>query len=304
MSTEGGTRAVVAALAANTGIAVSKFVAFAITGSTSMLSEAIHSVADSLNQVLLLVGGKHAGREATDKHAFGYGRIRYVYGFVVAIILFFVGGAYSLYEGWHKWTHPHPVEQVGIAFGVLLVAIVLESLSLRTAVSEANAVRGSRSLSKFIRDARQPELPVILLEDIGALVGLCLALFGVSVAAVTGDGKWDGLGAISIGILLMVIAFILVREMSSMLVGEAALPEEITAVENALLSAPIVETLIHLRTLHVGPEDLLVAAKFGISPNVTAEQIVQGIDQAEIILREAVPTATYIFLEPDFLRTP
>lgn len=304
MSSEGGTRAVVAALAANTGIAVSKFVAFAITGSTSMLSEAIHSVADSLNQVLLLVGGKHAGKTATKQHAFGYGRIRYVYGFVVAIILFFVGGAYSLYEGWHKWSHPHPVEQVGIAIGVLLVAIALESLSLRTALREANAVRGQRSLRKFIKDARQPELPVILLEDIGALVGLCLALFGVSVAAVTGDGKWDGLGAISIGVLLMAIAVILVREMSSMLIGEAALPEEITAVENALLSAPIVKTLIHLRTLHVGPEDLLVAAKIGIEPNVTAEQIVQGIDEAERILRQAIPSATYVFLEPDFLRTP
>jgi len=304
MSSEGGTRAVVAALVANTGIAVSKFVAFAITGSTSMLSEATHSVADSLNQVLLLVGGKHGAREATDQHAFGYGRIRYVYGFVVAIILFFVGGAYSLYEGWHKWTDPHPVDQVQIAIGVLLVAIILETFSLRTAVREANAVRGSRSLRKFIRDARQPELPVILLEDIGALVGLCLALFGVSVAAITGDGKWDGLGAISIGILLMLIAVVLVREMSSMLVGEAALPEEIAAVRNALLSAPVVEVLINLRTLHVGPEELLVAAKIGIDPKVTAEQIVQGIDEAEQILRRAVPNATYVFLEPDFLRSP
>lgn len=302
MSTEGGTRAVVAALSANLGIAVSKFFAFAVTGSTSMLSEAIHSVADSLNQVLLLVGGKHARRSANANFHFGYGRVRYVYAFIVAIVLFMVGGVYSLYEGWHKWQHPEEVKDVSVALIVLVIAIILESLSFRTAIKEANSARGSRSLARFVKDARQPELPVIILEDFGALIGLVLALGGVVTAQITGDGRWDGLGALAIGTLLILIAVVLMIEMSSMLVGEAALPEEVEAVAAALKSAPLVDSLIHLRTLHVGPDDLLVAAKVGIRQDVTAQQIVQGIDEAEKILRSSVPTATYVFIEPDFHR--
>jgi cation diffusion facilitator family transporter len=302
MSTQGGTRAVIAALLANTGIAISKFVAFSITGSTSMLSEAIHSVADSLNQILLLIGGKRSKRKANEQYQFGYGRVRYVYGFIVAIVLFLVGGLYSAYEGWHKWTHPEHVENANVAFAVLFVAIILESLSFRTAIKEANHARGNRSMAKFIRDARQPELPVILLEDFGALIGLVFALTGVTLAVTTQDGRWDGLGAIAIGILLILIAFVLIREMASMLIGESALPEEVEAVTIALNYAPIVTSVIHLRTLHVGPDELLVAAKIGVSSEVTAEQIVRGIDEAESLLRKSVPTAKYVFLEPDFQR--
>jgi cation diffusion facilitator family transporter len=299
MSTEGGTKAVIAALMANSGIAVSKFVAFAITGSTSMLSEAIHSVADSFNQVLLLIGGKRSKRVADDQYQFGYGRVRYVYGFMVAIVLFMVGGIYSLYEGWHKWNHPEPVNNHWIAIGVLTIAVILESFSLRTAVKETNKVRGKRSFAKFVRDARQPELPVILLEDFGALLGLVFAMFGVSFAVVTGDGRWDGLGAMAIGTLLIIIAIILIREMSAMLVGEGALPEEYDAVKAALESAPLVERVIHLRTLHVGPDTLLVGAKIAIERSDTAQDIAQGIDEAERLLRLAVPSAKYVFLEPD-----
>ena len=303
MSTEGGTKAVIAALLANSGIAVSKFVAFAITGSTSMLSEAIHSVADSLNQVLLLIGGKRSRRVADEQYQFGYGRVRYVYGFMVAIVLFMVGGIYSLYEGWHKWTHPEPVENHWIAIGVLTIAIILESFSLRTAVQETNKVRGKRSFAKFVRDARQPELPVILLEDIGALLGLVFAMFGVSLAVITGNGRWDGMGAMAIGSLLIIIAIILIREMSAMLVGEGALPEEYDAVKAALESAPLVERVIHLRTLHVGPDALLVGAKIAIKHQDTAGEIAQGIDEAERLLRLAVPSARYVFLEPDLDRS-
>jgi cation diffusion facilitator family transporter len=299
MSTEGGTKAVIAALLANSGIAVSKFVAFAITGSTSMLSEAIHSVADALNQVLLLIGGKRSKRVADDKYQFGYGRVRYVYGFMVAIVLFMVGGIYSLYEGWHKWNHPEPVNNHWIAIGVLTIAIILESLSFRTAILETNKVRGKRSFAKFVRDARQPELPVILLEDFGALLGLVFAMFGVSFAVITGDGRWDGMGAMAIGTLLIIIAIILIREMSAMLVGEGALPEEYDAVKTALESAPLVERVIHLRTLHVGPDALLVGAKIAIKLCDTAQEIAQGIDEAERLLRLAVPSAQYVFLEPD-----
>ncbi|CAB4344981.1 MAG: cation diffusion facilitator family transporter [Actinobacteria bacterium] len=302
MSTEGGTKAVIAALMANTGIAVSKFAAFAVTGSASMLSEAIHSVADSLNQVLLLVGGNHSKRQASAQHQFGYGRLRYVYGFMVAIVLFLIGGLYSVVEGWHKLHEPHSIDNVAIAVTVLVVAIVLESFSFRTAIREANKIRKHRTMAQFIKDAREPELPVILLEDFGALVGLIFALFGVGMAWITHDGRWDGLGAIAIGVLLILIAIILVREMASMLVGESALPEEEAAVRTAIESAPIVERIIHLRTLHVGPEALLVAVKIAVDANKDAHQIVTGIDEAESILRAAVPNAEYVFFEPDFYR--
>jgi cation diffusion facilitator family transporter len=267
-----------------------------------MLSEAIHSCADSLNQVLLLIGGKKSKREATGHHQFGYGRVRYIYGFIVAIVLFLVGGLYSVIEGWHKVHDPHPVEHVGVAIGVLAVAIGLESLSFRTAIIEANRSRGHRSLAAFVKDAREPELPVILLEDAGALVGLIFALLGVVLAVVTGDGRWDGLGAIAIGLLLVSIAIILVREMTSMLIGESALPEEIEAVRVALESAPLVDRIIHLRTLHVGPESLLVAVKIAVDDRRTAREIAEGIDHAEAILRAAVPSAEYVFIEPDLFQ--
>ncbi len=303
MSTEGGMKAVVAALLANVGIAISKFVAFAFTGSSSMLSEAIHSVADSGNQVLLLVGNKRSKKAPDAQHQFGYGRRRYVYGFIVSIVLFLVGGLFSLYEGFHKFQHPEDLSDAWIAFLVLGIAIVLEGFSFRTAVREANRARGKRSLFRFLRDARQPELPVILLEDLGALVGLVFALFGVSMAVVTGDGRWDGLGAMAVGTLLVVIAIFLAFEMAAMLVGESALPEEDAAIRAALTSSPLVDRVIHVRTLHVGPDELLVGAKIAISKSDTGAEIAAGIDDAEARLRAAVPSAAYVFLEPDLDRT-
>ena len=296
-------KAVIAALLANVGIAVSKFIAFAFTGSSSMLSEAIHSIADSGNQVLLLVGNKRSKKAPDAQHQFGYGRRRYVYGFIVSIVLFLVGGLFSLYEGFHKFQHPEDLSDAWIAFLVLGIAIVLEGFSFRTAVREANRARGKRSLFRFLRDARQPELPVILLEDLGALVGLVFALFGVSMAVVTGDGRWDGLGAMAVGTLLVVIAIFLAFEMAAMLVGESALPEEDAAIRAALASSPLVDRVIHVRTLHVGPDELLVGAKIAISKSDTGAEIAAGIDDAEARLRAAVPSATYIFLEPDIDRT-
>jgi len=304
VSTEGGMKAVIAALLANLGIALSKFVAFAFTGSSSMLSEAIHSMADSGNQVLLLVGNKRSKKVADAQHQFGYGRRRYVYGFIVAIVLFLVGGLFSLYEGFHKFQHPEDLSDAWIAFVVLGVAIVLEGLSFRTALREANRSRGKRSLFRFLRDARQPELPVILLEDLGALVGLVFALFGVSMAVVTGDGRWDGVGAMAVGTLLVVIAVFLAFEMAAMLVGESALPEEDAAIRAALASSPLVDRVIHVRTLHVGPDELLVGAKIAIGNSDTGQEIAAGIDDAEARLRAAVPSAVYVFLEPDIDRSP
>jgi cation diffusion facilitator family transporter len=290
-------------LVANLGIAISKFVAFVLTGSSSMLSEAIHSVADSANQVLLLIGGKRAKRAADPTHQFGYARVRYVYAFVVSIVLFLVGGIFSLYEGFHKFTHPEELRDVGIAIGVLLIAIALEAFSFRTAMREANKSRGRRSLFQFVRDARQPELPVVLLEDSGALVGLMFALIGVGMATVTGDARWDGLGAMAVGTLLVVIAVFLAFEMSSMLVGESALPEQEAAIRAALADTEMIDRVIHLKTLHVGPDELLVAAKIAIGGDDDAGNIARGIDEAELAIRAAVPSARYIYLEPDLDRS-
>jgi cation diffusion facilitator family transporter len=302
VSTEGGTKAVVAALAANVGIAITKFGAFFITGSSSMLSEAIHSVADSGNQVLLLLGGKRAQREADDQHQFGYGRTRYVYAFVVSIVLFCLGGLFSIYEGWHKIHDPEKLNDPLVAFVVLGIAIVLEGFSFRTAVREANRSRGERSLVRFVRDARQPELPVVLLEDFGALIGLVFALLGVTLAVVTGDARWDGVGALAIGSLLLVIAVFLALEMSSMLIGESAVPEQTDAIRAALESEPLVQSVIHLRTLHTGPDEILVAAKIAVLHDESAAKVAEAIDGAEVRIREAVPQARWIYLEPDLRR--
>ncbi|MEN9711091.1 MAG: hypothetical protein RL441_1083 [Actinomycetota bacterium] len=301
MSTSGGMRAVVAALLANLGIAVSKFVAFFLTGSASMLSEAVHSVADSGNQVLLIVGNKHSQRQS-DRHNFGYGRVRYIYGFIVAIVLFVVGGLYSLYEGIHKFNSPEHVGDTKVAIGVLFVAIILESFSLRTALQEVSQVRGKRTLWQFVRAARQPELPVIVLEDIGALTGLMFAFVGVVGATVTGDARWDGLGAVAVGGLLVVIAVILSVEMTSMLVGESALEEDDAAIRQQLAAHGLVRDVIHVRTLYVGPDELLVAAKIAVDGAVSGADLSQGIDAIEAQIRSVVPHARYIFIEPDIAR--
>lgn len=302
MSTSGGTRAVVAALVANLGIAASKLAVFAFTGSASMLSEGIHSIADSGNQVLLLVGGRHAKRDASDEHQFGYGRVRYVYSFIVAIVLFVVGGLFSLVEGVHKVQAPEELHSPLLAFGVLAVAVVLEGFSLRTALREVSLVRGNRSLWQFVRAARQPELPVIVLEDIGALLGLMFAATGVGIATLTGDPRWDGIGAIAVGALLMVIAVILSLETTSMLVGESALAEDQAAISQSLAAAAVTHRLIHVRTMYVGPDELLVAAKIAVDPVLSAEQVSRGIDEAEAAVRQAVPAARYLFIEPDIER--
>ncbi|MET7417590.1 cation diffusion facilitator family transporter [Dactylosporangium sp. NPDC005555] len=301
MSTEGGTKAVVAALFANLGIAVTKFVAFLLTGSSSMLAESIHSVADSGNQGLLLFGGRQAKRRADAEHPFGYGRERYVYAFVVAVVLFFVGGIFALYEAWHKIGHPEPIDKwQWVPVVVLVAAIVMESLSFRTAIVEAQKVKGADvTWWQFIRRAKQPELPVILLEDLAALVGLVLALFGVSLTLITGDGIWDGVGTAAIGVLLIVVAAILAVEMKGLLVGEAASPEQIAQIRAAIVAGPEVESLIHMRTVHLGPDELLVAAKIAVRHDETAAEVARGINAAESRIRAAVPIARIIYLEPD-----
>jgi cation diffusion facilitator family transporter len=305
MSAEGGTKAVVAALLANLGIAVTKFLAFLLTRSSSMLAESIHSVADASNQVLLLVGKKRSERAATPLHPFGYGRERYIYAFIVAIVLFSVGGLFALYEGWHKIQEPHAFKSwQWVPVVVLVVAIVLESLSFRTAILEANKVRNGASWISFIRRARSPELPVILLEDLAALLGLVLALVGVSLTLITHNGVWDGIGSVAIGLLLVCVAAVLAVEMKSLLVGESATSEQEQAIERAIGAEPLVDRIIHMKTLHPGPEQLLVAAKIAVTSTDTADQIARAIDAVEERIREAVPGDTVIYLEPDLDRAP
>ena len=310
MSTEGGTKAVVAALTANIFIAVTKFGAWLLTGASSMLAEAIHSVADSGNQVLLLVGGKRATREATPEHPFGYGRERYVFGFIVAVVLFSVGGLFALYEAYHKYEEVHAGEPNGLLEGrwwwvplvVLTAAIVAESFSFRTAIVESNKVRGKQSWGRFIRRAKAPELPVILLEDFAALLGLVFALFGVGMTLITRNGYFDVIGTAMIGLLLVLVAITLAIETKSLLLGEAAGLESIERIERACTGTAGVERIIHMKTLHLGPEEILVAAKIGVSASASAAEVAETIDRAEVAIREAEPMVTALYLEPDIYK--
>jgi cation diffusion facilitator family transporter len=300
MSASGGNKAIVAALAANLTIAALKFVAFALTRSSSMLAEGIHSVADSGNQVLLLVGGKRSRRQASAEHPFGYGRERYIYAFIVSIVLFSVGGLFALYEAYHKYQDPHPIEGPfwWVPLAVLIGAIIAESFSLRTAIKESNHTRGGMGWVRFVRTAKSPELPVILLEDLGALVGLAFALVGVSMTLLTDNGLWDAAGTAMIGLLLVAIAAILAIETKSLLLGESATAADVAKIEAAISNGGSTR-IIHLKTLHLGPDELLVAAKITVGSRESGEQIAADINSAEERIRAAVPIATAIYLEPD-----
>jgi cation diffusion facilitator family transporter len=311
MSTEGGKKAVIAALLANMGIAVTKFVAFLLTGFSSMLAESIHSVADSGNQILLLVGGKRSQRDATPQHPFGFGRERYVYSFIVAIILFSLGGCFALYEAWHKYQEvsgesdydPFESRWWWVPLVVLVIAIGMEGASFRTAVRESNKTRGNRSWVRFVKSSKSPELPVILLEDFGALIGLTFALGGVGLMLITGNPIFDVLGSAMIGVLLVVIAAFLAVEMKSLLVGEAATRRHQEAIAAALESPDTIDRVIHLRTMHLGPEELLVAAKLAVGAPDRADVVARAIDDAERAARDAVPDLELvIYLEPDIDR--
>jgi cation diffusion facilitator family transporter len=299
-----GTRAVIAALLANAGIAVAKFVGFLITGSGSMLAESVHSVADSGNQALLLLGGKRSRKAPTADHPFGYGRERYFWAFVVAIILFSVGGMFATYEGIEKIRHPHELESVSVAIAILLVAIVLEALSFRTAIVESRKVKDPQTgWWTFIRRSKNPELPVVLLEDLAAQVGLVIALVAVTVAEVTGEPVWDGVGTLVIGLLLIVVAVILGIEMQGLLIGESASATDQRNIVAAMEADPSVRRLIHMRTQHIGPDELLVGAKIELVPDLSTAETAAAVDRIETGVRRAVPIARIMYLEPDVFRT-
>ena len=299
-----GSKAIIAAFFANLFISIAKFVAFIFTGASSMLAESIHSLADTGNQALLLLGGRSAKKLESSSHQFGYGRERYFWSFVVALVLFSVGGLFALFEGVEKFRHPHELESPQWAFGVLIFAIRLETWSFRTAIKEAKPLKGSKTCWYFIKKSKNPELPVVLLEDLGALVGLIIALFGVTMAVVTGEDRWDAVGSIAIGLLLIVIATVLAIEMKSLLIGESASVDAQAAIEQALSGSPDVVKLIHMRTQHMGPQDLLVAAKVEFTKGLTNSQLADAIDRTEAAIRNAVPDATMIYLEPDLYESP
>jgi cation diffusion facilitator family transporter len=310
MSANEGTKAVVAALCANLGIAVTKFVAWAITGASSMLAEAIHSVADSGNQLLLLIGARRSRREATPEHPFGFGRERYIYAFIVAIVLFSVGGLFALYEAYHKYEevhagHPNELLESDwwwVPLVVLGAAIVMESLSFRTAIRESNKVRADATWPQFVRAAKAPELPVVLLEDLAALLGLVFAFVGISLALLTDNAYWDVAGTVAIGLLLVCVAVSLAIETKSLLLGESASPRAIRAIRTAIEETPGIERIIHLKTLHLGPDELLVAAKIAVEHDESADTVASRIDAAEAAIRAAEPMAELIYLEPDIYR--
>ena len=299
-----GKGAILAALFANLAIAVAKFVGFLITGSSSMLAESVHSVADSGNQALLLLGGRRAQRAASAEHPFGYGRDRYFYAFVVAMVLFSVGGLFSLYEGWHKFHEPEALTSPGVAIGILVFAIFAEGFSLRKAIKESRPLKGDDSWWGFVRHAKVPELPVVLLEDFAALVGLVLALTGVGLTVLTDEPRWDAVGTLGIGLLLLVVAVILAIEMKSLLLGEAASPKVVRRIRAAMIDDDGVLDIIHLRTMHLGPNELLVAAKVTLAPGLDVEGVARAIDDAEGRVRTAAPDARVMYLEPDLRRVP
>ncbi|MGB0113583.1 MAG: cation diffusion facilitator family transporter [Ilumatobacteraceae bacterium] len=301
--TDGSRKAIFAAFFANLGIAIAKFVGFLITGSASLLAETVHSGADTGNQLLLFLGGQRAKKSATPTHPFGYGRERYFWSFAVALVLFSMGGMFALYEGIQKFRHPHDVESLGVAVTILVVAILLESYSLHTAVKESRRVKDpAMGWWRFIRTTKQPELPVVLLEDVGALTGLFLALGGVLMASNTGDARWDAVGSMSIGVLLIVIAVVLIIEMKSLLIGESASAGTREAIVAAIESVDTVDQLIHIRTEHIGPDEILVGAKVEYSSALSADELVAAINTTEDSIRAAVPAATVIYLEPDLRR--
>lgn len=303
MSAEAGTKAIITAFIANMSIAVAKFAAFLITGSSSMLSEAIHSVADSSNQILLVVGGKHSKAGTSESHPFGRTGARYVYGFVVAIIIFALGGVFSIYEGVHKIMHPEPLKTAWLAFLVLGFAMIMEGFALRTALKESRPARQGRSLLSYIKRSRDPELPVLLMEDSGALLGLTFAFVAVTASVITGNGVWDGIGSVAIGLLLIAAAVILLAETGSLLIGEAALPEERNIAMKHFHNEPLFTHIIHMRTLHVGPNTIIIAAKVAVPPETTIEKISAAVDHVEANIRGELPDAKYIFVEPDILKT-
>ncbi len=301
---EGSRKAIIAAFLANLGIAIAKFIGFLITRSAGMLAEAVHSLADTGNQGLLMLGSKRAKQDATPRHPFGFGSERYFWAFIVALVMFSLGGLFAMYEGVTKLLHPHETDSIGVAIGILVAAIGLETYSLVTAVREAAAVKPkSVSWVSFVRYSKSPELPVVLLEDTAAEFGLVFALIGLVLSHITGSPRWDAAGSLAIGVLLVAVAIVLGVKMKGLLVGEAASLDQEASISRAIVAHPAVSRLIHMRTLHLGPDELLVAAKLEFDRSLTIDLLAEAIDSVEFDIRQAVAIARVIYIEPDVHRS-
>jgi cation diffusion facilitator family transporter len=297
MST-GSTRAVLFALGANLGIAVAKGVAAALTGSGSLTAEAIHSLSDCANQGLLLLGLRRSAREPTDEHPLGWGKESYFWALLVAVLLFGVGGLFSVYEGFHKLAHPEPMERPWIALVILAFSVVLEGISFRACLRELTHLAEGRPLLEYLGESRDAELIVVFGEDLAALVGLVLAGVSVVLAVVTGQPNWDALGSLAIGLLLLVVAAWLLWRVRALVVGQSAHPRVRAALRARLEARPEVERVFNLLTLQMGA-GILVAVKAKLRGPGDGAALVAAINAVERDLREGFPAIRWLFFEPD-----
>jgi cation diffusion facilitator family transporter len=290
--------AVLTALAANVAVAVAKAAAAAITGSSAMLAESLHSVADSVNEILLIVGARRARRPADLRHPFGHARYRYLYAFVVSLAVFWIGGVLSVIEGVEHLMAGERVRDPRWALGILVLAAALEGWSLLTTTRAWRGAKGGLSWKRLVRDTKAPDLIVVFLEDVGAIVGVAIAAAGLTLTAITGEGAWDALASIAIGILLMAVGLLVNRETQSLLVGEAATVEIVGAIRDAIAGTDGVDGVRELRTIHIGPDDLVVAAGVWVDPRRTATAISRSINEAERRVRAVAPFRTIVTIEP------
>lgn len=298
-------RAIFTALAANVGIAISKFIAFLLTGATSLLAESVHSLVDSSNQILLLVGSHQSKRKATRAHPFGYGRAHFLYAFIVSIVLFSMGGMFAIYEGIHKIQEPTVINQVIIAYAVIVLSMIFEGAALRTALREARSFKPkSQSWWTFLQETKSINHIVLALEDSAALIGLTIAGLGVTLSYVTGNPVWDGVSTLLIGALLICVAVVLFREAQSLLIGEAADAATERKIRKTTLEIKDIDRVVDLKTLYTGPQELFIAMKVTVGRNDEAHAISRAIDEVEARLRQEFPIARLIYIEPDIYKSP
>jgi len=290
--------AVLVALAANLAVAAAKLGAFLITRSSALLAESLHSLADSANEILLLVGARRSSRPADRRHPFGHARFRYVYAFLVSLTVFWIGGVFAVVEGIAHLASSEPIEDPRWAFGVLAIGALLDGWSLRTTLRSGRSAKGLMSWRQLVRVTKAPELIVIFLEDLGALIGISIAAIGVGLATITGVVVWDAIASIAIGLLLMAIGLVVNRETQSLLLGESATAEMETRIRDAIATTAGIDGVVNLRTIHLGPDDLVIAAAITVDGATDATAIAKSIVDAEASVRAAMPFRTVIYLEP------
>jgi cation diffusion facilitator family transporter len=291
-------KSIIFALCANLAIAVSKLIAAAVTGSGSMMAESIHSLADSGNQLLLLLGIKHAKRPPSPDYPLGFGKAIYFWSFIVALMLFSMGGVFSIYEGIHKFNHPESLNYPFVAIGVLLFSIIAESVSMWGCLREVNKERRGRTLRQWFKETRQSDLLVVFGEDLAALLGLCVALIAITLTIITGNPAYDAIGSISIGILLVVIAFVIGIEVKALLIGQSMEPEQRIQMLQFLQKQDEIDQVFNLLTLQLG-KDVMVAVKAKMVKMDSAESLVKAINRCEVALKQAFPQVLWLFFEPD-----